>query len=135
MDMKNIISYALKHGEINKDMLVAMVREMDEEMAVRFTEAILGIAVPKAVPQASNVEGCQCRLLGYNYLKDCVDYEYEEEVTRYFKTEKEADEFSDGKSYRWAGERRISDEYKYEGKYVFTNKSTCQLSRWLEGAK
>ena len=134
--MKNIINYALKHGEINKDMLVAMVSQMDDEMAVRFTEAILGIAFQEVIPEVSKVyDHDNCRLLGYNYLKDVVEYEYEDEVTRYFKTEKEADEFSDGKSYRWAGERRISDEYKYEGKHVFTEKDTCQLTRWLEGAK
>ena len=134
--MKNIISYALKNGENNKDMLVAMVSQMDEDMAIRFTEAILGIAVQEEIPEVSKVyDHNNCRFLGYNYLKDVVEYEYEEEVTRYFKTEKEADEFSDGNSYRWAGERRISDEYQYEGKRVFTEKETCQLARWLEGVK
>ena len=133
--MKNIISYAIKSGEINKDMLIAMVEQMDEDMAIRFTKAILGIAVSEEIPEVSNVNSCQCRLLGYNYLKDLVEYENDEEVTRYFRTEKEANEFSEGKSYRWAGERRISDEYKFEGKCMFTDKDTCSLTRWLESAK
>ena len=133
--MKNIISYAIKSGEINKDMLIAMVEQMDDDMAIRFTEAILGIAVSEEIPEVSNVNNCQCRFLNYNYLKDLVEYEYDEEVTRYFRTEKEAEEFSEGKYYSWTGERRSSDEYQYEGKHMFTEKDTCSLTRWLDGAK
>lgn len=136
MEMKNIINYALKHGEINRDMLVAMVSQMDEDMAIRFTEAVLGLTTETTVPSSATVYGHDnCRFIGYNYLKDLVEYKYDEEVTRYFKTKEDADEFNENETYRWSGVRCATDEYKFEGKRVFTEKSTCPLPVWLEGAK
>ena len=91
--MKNIINYALKHGEIDKDMLVAAVNAMDEDMAIRFTEAVLGIAVQEKIPEVSKVyDRDNCRLLGYNYLKDAVEYEYEDEGEEEYEDEGEEED-------------------------------------------
>ena len=136
MNIRNIIDYALRNGKIDNDRLVEMVNQMDEEMALRFTEAILGMVDPMEIPEVSNVYGhSDCFLRSYNYLMDKVTYEYDNLVVRYFKTQEEAEQFKEGKLYRWDGERVSSDEYSFEGKHVFTDKETCRLSDWLDGAK
>lgn len=136
----NLISYALGHGEINVDVLVDLVKQMDESMALRFTEAVLGIVnqneITKGIPVVSNIyEHKDCRLVAYNYLQDIVDYEYDEEVMRYFESKEEAEKFSSGKLSRWSGERKISDKCSYEGKQIVTEAGTCSFDKWFEGAK
>lgn len=136
--INDLIKYAIKHGDINKDRLCMMVDEMDPDVAERFAKAILGIVdideIRKNIPKVSNPYNLKgCRFFSYNYLNDQVKYEYSEEVTRHFKTQKDADEFAAGKRPSWHGEREPF-ENSISATYIFTNVSSCPLHRWLDDA-
>lgn len=139
--MRNdLVKYAIKHGEINRDKLCMMVSEMDQDMAERFTEAILDIVdideIKKNIPEVSNPYNLKgCRFFSYNYLNDQVSYEYDEEVTRYFETQKDADRFIVGKAPSYAGVGKPSDTYSIPATHIFTNISSCPLHRWLDDAR
>lgn len=138
--MNDLIKYAIKHGDINKDRLCMMVDEMDPDMAERFTEAILDIVdideIRKNIPEVSNPYSLKgCRFFSYNYLNDLVMYEHDEEVTRYFETQEEADKFVAGKAPSWAGERNSSTRYSIPAIRTITQSSSCPIHRWLDDAR
>ncbi len=138
--MNDLIKYAIKHGEINRDRLCMMLDEMDPDVAERFAKAILDIAdideIRKNIPEMSNPYNLKgCRFFSYNYLNDLVKYEYDEEVTRYFETQEEADKFIAGKAPSWAGEENSSTGYPIPATRTITNVSFCPIHRWLDGAR
>ena len=133
--MKDIINYAIKNGEINKDMLIAMVNQMDDEMAVRFTNAILGIVVPEeiTIPEVKNIYGHNnCRLKRYNYLFDRVEYEYGEQETRWFADEVSAKRFAENGFGYYNGEKEPKEGHEFEASYIFIYNSECPLRVWME---
>lgn len=139
--MRNdIIKYAIMCGDINKDRLCMMVSEMDPDMAERFVEAILDIVdideIRKNIPEVSNPYSLKgCRFLGYNYLNDQVMYECDEDVTRYFETQEEANKFILGKAPSWSGERNSSTRYSIPATRTITQTSSCPISRWFDDAR
>ena len=138
--INDIIKYAIKHGDINKDRLCMMVDEMDPDMAERFAKAILDIVdideIRKNIPEVSNPYGLKgCRFFSYNYLNDLVTYEYDEDVTRYFETQEEADGFILGKAPSWAGERNSSTGCSVPATRTITQSCSCPIHRWLDDAR
>ena len=120
-------------------MLVEMTNQMDEDMAVRFVEAILGITNPdeikETISRSSTVYNHPSRLLNFNYLKNFVEYGYEDTVSRFFKTQEEAERFAKGELYCWSGEAEMSEEFRYGATHTFDKKSVCGLDTWMDGAK
>lgn len=138
--INDLIIYAIKHGNIHKNRLCMIIDEMDPDVAERFAKAILGIVdideIRKNIPEVSNPYNLKgCRFFSYNYLNDQVTYEYNEEVTRYFETQEDADRFIAGKAPSYAGVGKPSDTYSIPATHIFTNVSSCPLYRWLDDAR
>ena len=91
----NIYNFALKSGEINRNVLCEMCDQMPEEMRKRFIEAVLGIVDVDEIQipvTSKSRDGVVRTMREYNYLMDRVEYSYLEHDVRWFKDEKKASE-------------------------------------------
>ena len=134
----NIYNFAIKGSEINKNVLCEMCDQMPEDMRKRFIEAILGIvnvddaaaSIPKEVTERDNTVRT---MTGLNYFFGTVEYDYPEDVTRYFTDEKKATKFAetgDSGCYNdW--EYKKTDTYQYSATHTFTRHSNCSLDDWF----
>ena len=135
----NIYNFALRSNEINTVALCEMCDMMDDAMRDRLVNAILGIVnykeVSDSLSKTSKVYNRDCRLISYNYLTDIVKYEYDDVVTRYYRTEEEAKRFSEEGRGRWDGNNKKDENYKFEASYTFHETSSCSSGEWESGNK
>ena len=133
----NIYNFAIRSNDINKNILCEMCDLMDPKMRERFVNAILMVVDYKEVlenlPKTSKVGSRDCRLVSVNYLTGVVDYEYDETVTRYFRTEEEAQRLINEGLGKWDGRGKLDDEYKFEGTHTFTEANSCNIEQWVKG--
>ena len=135
----SIYNFALKSGEINREVLCEMCDQMSEDMRKRFIEAILGIvyvdevtaSIPKEVTER---DGTVRTMTSFNYFFGTVEYDYPENVTRYFKDEEKATNFAEtgkgGSSYSdW--EYKQTDTYQYPATHTFTRHGNCSVDDWF----
>ena len=135
MEAKNLMEYAILNGEVNKAALIEMIGQLPEEIQQRFVEAILCISYPKEIniPDVKTIYGhSNCRFKSYNYLFDRVEYEYDEEETRWFADEVSTKRFAENGFGGWNGLREPQEGHEFEASYVFTYKSECPLKSWME---
>ena len=137
MKAKNLMEYAILNGNVDKDALNAMIKQLPEHVQQRFVEAIIGLVdsteMNPNVPQVKTIYGRKnCRFKSYNYLFDRVDYEYDENDTRWFKDESYAKKFQENGNYSWLGEREQKEGYDFCASYVFKYTCDCSLSTWME---
>lgn len=135
MKANDLMEYAILNGEVNKAALIEMIRQLPEEIRQRFVEAILCISYPKeiTVPDVKTIYGHNnCRFKGYNYLFDRVEYEYDEEETRWFADDVSAKRYAENGFGSWNGLREPQEGHEFEASYVFTYKSECPLKSWME---
>lgn len=137
----NIYNFALKSGEINRNVLCEMCDLMPEDMRQRFIEAILCIVnvheVVASIPTESRIrDGIVRTMTGYNYLMDRLDYSYKEDVTRYFKDEDKAARYIETGDYFYDDSNyEQKDAYPYAGTHTFERHSDCELDVWLRGCE
>ena len=128
----NIYNFALRSNEINIVALCEMCVLMDPMMRERFVNAILGITDYKEpLSETSRVHDRDCRLLSSNYLTNVVEYEYDNKMTRYYKTEEEAKRFSEEGRGRWDGNNKKNDEYPFESIHTFRETGSCSFGEWI----
>ena len=137
MKAKNLMEYAILNGNVDKDALNAMIGQLPEYVQQRFVEAIIGLTdsteMNPNVPQIKTIYGREnCRYIGYNYLYDRVNYEYEEKDTRWFKDGAHAKKFQENGDYSWLGEREQKEGYDLCVSHVFKYTCDCSLSTWTE---
>lgn len=140
--MTKLIQWALENApELNRKVLSRLVNEMDPCEAERFTNAVIGLtdidtelaSLPKTIAQNGSQKNLV--LLSAHYLQNAVDYSFDEEVVRYFKTQEEADEFTKMGRGRWDGRCSSDGDYKFHGAYAFKDQcSTCTFDEWKEMA-
>ncbi|MBQ3950733.1 MAG: hypothetical protein II661_09680 [Bacteroidales bacterium] len=130
----NIFNYALKTGEINREVLCEMCDQMDAAMRARFVEAVLGIIDVSniEIPQTSiNNHRGERVFKSYNYLQDVVTYTYKETVRRYFKEQEKAEKYTQTGSCSYSDyECREQGDFTIAAEYVFDREDTCSLYSW-----
>ena len=134
----SIYNFALKSGEINRIVLCEMCDQMPEDMRKRFIEAILGIvniddavaSIPKEVTERDDTVRT---MTDFNYFFGTVEYDYPENVTRYFKDEEKATKFAEtGDSGCYSDwEYKQTDTYQYPATHTFTRHSNCPVDDWF----
>lgn len=134
----SIYNFALKSGEINRIVLCEMCDQMSEDMRKRFIEAILGIvnvdevaaSIPKEVTER---DGIVRTMTSFNYFFGTVEYDYPENLTRYFKDEEKATKFAEtGDSGCYSDwEYKQTDTYQYPAMHTFTRHSNCSVGEWF----
>lgn len=140
--MTKLIQWALENApELDRKVLSRLVNEMDPCEAERFTNAVIGLvdmdveltSLPQTI--AENKSKKNLVLLSAHYLQNVVDYSYDEELVRYFKTQEEADEFTKTGRCRWDGRCSSDGDYQFRGEYMFKDqRSTCTFEEWKEMA-
>ena len=136
MEAKNLLEYAILNGEVNRVALNEAIKQLPENIQQRFVELAIGIVSADLfspnIPQIKFLYGHKdCRYKGYNYLYDRVEFEYDEEETRFFENEKDADRFSSTGDYSWTGVREQKDGYNIKASHVFKHTSECPLDTWM----
>lgn len=132
----NIYNFALRSNEINVNALCEMCDMMDDGMRDRFVNAVLGIAdYTEPLPETSHVYDRDCRIISSNYLANIVEYEYDKKVTRYYKTDEEADRFTKEGRGRWDGSDRQSNDYPFMAVHTFRENGSCSFHDWKNGNK
>lgn len=133
----NIFNYALKSGEINRNVLCEMCDQMEESMRKRFVEAILGIVnyiddvIANIATTKTDRNGRVRTLQNYNYLQDRLDYTYPEERVRFFKNQEDADKYTETGDYNWGSSNYEKKEgYEIEAKHTFIESNYCTLYEW-----
>ena len=135
MKANNLIEYAILNGEVNKAALIEAIKQLPEEIRQRFVEIILCISYPIeiTIPDVKTIYGqSNCRFKSYNYLFDRIEYEYDEEETRWFADEVSAKRYAESGFGYYNGERKPKEGYGFEASYVFTYKNECPLKSWME---
>ena len=134
----SIYNFALKSGEINRIVLCEMCDQMPEDMRKRFIEAILGIvniddAVASIPKEVTEHDGTVRTMTSFNYFFGTVEYDYPENVTRYFKDEEKATKFAEtGDSGCYSDwEYKQTDTYQYPATHTFTRHSNCPVDDWF----
>lgn len=68
----------------------------------------------------------------FDYLNDKVEYDYERTDTRYFINKSDAVKYSKSGTYDYNTSKNAPrDGYPYEGKYLVTSSSYCNLYEWM----
>ena len=68
----------------------------------------------------------------FDYLNDRVYYDYVRTTKRYFANEEDAAKYAKSGDYDYnTSKSNLQDEYTYEGIYVRTSESYCNLYEWL----
>ena len=138
--MNPIQNYALIHGEIDKTALAGILDGLAQVKAINLDHVlsiILGLKnTMPVIPVNSKIHGNECQMTGYDYLKDIVAYEYDNETDLYFSTQEGADTFSSNGNYHkfdYAFTER--EGYPFRGVRVTKDNSQCSREAWLEGAE
>ena len=68
----------------------------------------------------------------FDYLNDRVYYDYVRTTKRYFTNEEDATKYAKSGDYDYnTSKSNLQGEYTYEGIYVRTSESYCNLYEWL----
>ena len=140
--MTKLIQWALENApELDRKVLSRLVNEMDPCEAERFTNAVIGlvdmdvelVSLPQTIAQNKNKKNLV--LLSAHYLQNTVEYSYDEEVVSYFKTQEEADEFTQKGRGRYDGRYSPDDTFQFRGVYTFKDwRASCTFEEWKEMA-
>ena len=96
--MNKIYKWAIENApEIDRDTLAYLVNQLDDPVAERLTNALLGLVdvgqiyagIPGTVPDTEYYRNL--RFKSYNYLQDDVTVTCDARYTRYFPTKEEAE--------------------------------------------
>lgn len=68
----------------------------------------------------------------FDYLNDRINYDYVRTTKRYFANEEDAAKYAKSGDYDYnTSKSNLQGEYTYEGIYVRTSESYCNLYEWL----
>ena len=68
----------------------------------------------------------------FDYLNDRINYDYVRTTKRYFTNEEDAVKYAQSGDYDYnTSKSNLQGEYTYEGIYVRTSESYCNLYEWL----
>ena len=130
----NIYNFALLSNKIDVNALCEMCDLMDEGMRDRFVNAVLGIVdfneVIENLPKTSKYYEKTRRLVSVNYLTGIIQYEYDDVITRYFRTEEEAKRFAEEGRGKWDGNGKKDDEHPFEATHTFLESGSCEIYEW-----
>ena len=139
--MNRIQLYALENGKINSKNLAYVLDELSAKKDINvdfILSLILGLEnVPEELPKHAilNDGKRRSRLKEYRLLDDMVCYEYNDELTLYFKTKEDADKFSAGQShYNMNYKYSSNDEFRFEGTKKYETTGYCFRQEWLDNA-
>ena len=77
-------------------------------------------------------KGRKLTLVDYDFLGNHIRYTYMFETTRWFHTEKEADDwFADGKRYAYAGNSNKSDNYQFSATAMVKDTNDMSFDTWM----
>lgn len=135
--MKKIYAKAIEMADpvSLKEKLVDVVAKIDKsDYAERFLDILFDADVKenelaRIVERYDEVRTRK----GFNYLNDIVYYDYTRTTSRYFISEKDAAEYTKSGNYNYNTSKSTPhDEYPYEGIYVKTSESYCNLYEWMD---
>ena len=139
--MNRIQNYALSTGKIDVKNLAYVLDELSSkrEIDVDFVlSLILGLQqIPRELPKHAilNDGKRRSRFKEYRLLNDTVCYEYDDELTLYFKTKEDADKFKSGEShYNMNYKYSSNDEFEFEGTKKYETTGYCSREEWLDNA-
>ena len=117
-----------------KEKLIALVAKINNsDYAERFIEVLLDAEV-KEEELACVVEYYdEIRTKkSFDFLNDRINYDYVRTTKRYFANEEDAAKYAKSGDYDYnTSKSNLQDEYTYEGIYVRTSESYCNLYEWL----
>ena len=117
-----------------KEKLTALIAKINNsDYAERFIEILLDVEV-KEEELACVVERYdEIRTkTSFDYLNDRINYDYVRTTKRYFANEEDAAKYAKSGDYDYnTSKSNLQGEYTYEGIYVRTSESYCDLYEWL----
>ena len=135
--MRKIFEFALEHATVTTDDIIRAVEMLDDECtSERLIEAMLGVDT-KREDLADNVidyNGNECTIHDFNFLRNEVEYEKVDKDTCYFKTQEEADNYTQTGNYkdpRWL----YSDEYNISATWTHVGTHWCTINQWFKWMK
>lgn len=134
--MKKIYAKAIEMADpvSLKEKLIDVVAKINESDYVeRFLDILFDADIKEN--ELSHVVECYDEIrtkTSFDYLNDRVYYDYVRTTKRYFANEDDAAEYTKSGNYNYNTSKSTPhDEYPYEGIYVRTSESYCNLYEWL----
>jgi hypothetical protein len=140
--MDKIIEFALTHNDLERKGILDIVREltMSGFDAALATEWLLGISSREEalakVPTTVIHGGVTYTLTEVKFLERQGNYEYPSSTVRYFRTQEEADRYSNTREFNYRNySDNQSEEFNFRGEWHYTGSSWISIDEWMKWSK
>lgn len=134
--MRKIYAKAIKmaDAEVLKENLVALVEKINRsDYAERLIDVLFDADVKEdeLAHVVERYDEIRTRK-SFDYLNDRIDYDYVRTNKRYFTNEEDAAKYTKSGDYSYnTSKSTLQGEYTYEGTYVTSSESYCDLYEWM----
>ena len=139
--MDKIAKCALMNTPFQLAHLIAAIDLLPKEQQNRFVAVVLGIVDPdkEAAELSENVNIAyygDCHREEYNYLTGKVKFSYDNSSTRYFKTQEEAEAYTNEGKFDFSNSTYAeTEEYKFKGARLYKSEGEVEVDFWKDNSK
>lgn len=136
-----VVNFAISNGIINGKFTNELLLDIfnclsfEEKRNIALKIANFNFKSIDDIPVTAYMWNKVCELVNYNWLTNNIEFAYPSEPdVRYFKTQSEADHFTENGKYHNSSYNK-DETHTIEASYTYIYTDKCSLERWLDAAK